>query len=151
MNHLVIFGERPGPNTDPSRPLYPHTTTGAAARLMRLLGMSRTRFLEASRYNVVDDRITSTSDLAARSRVALRMRMHRETHESSRVVFLGRAALNGAPPRYRMLEFGLEMDDVMVIPHPSGVNRYYNSEANTHFIVESLRQFTRGISPTLGL
>lgn len=145
MNHLVIFGERPGPNTDPARPLHLHTTVGAAARLMDLLDMRPARFLETSRYNVVDDHTTSTADMAVRSRVALRMRQHRETCLHSRFLFLGKSAIRAAPPQYRNLEFGHCIGDVMLIPHPSGVNRYYNSEANTRFIREALRQFTRRI------
>jgi hypothetical protein len=145
VNRLVIFGERPGPNTDPNRPLHIHTTTGAAARLRELLQLDTARYYETSRYNVVNDKTTSTADFQVRSRVALLMQQHRNAFLGVRFIFCGKAAINAAPPQYRRLEFGHCLGDVMLIPHPSGVNRYWNSEANTRFIVEALRQFTRGI------
>jgi uracil-DNA glycosylase len=141
MTHLVIFGERPGPNTDPDKPLHIHTTTGAAERLRELLGMSKKEYYETSRYNVADDPWTSTASSVARGKVLYRMDKHRAMMQNARFIFLGRAAANAAPRAFRNAEFGVQYGDVMVIPHPSGRNRYYNSQANKLFIEESLRKF----------
>jgi hypothetical protein len=140
---LVIFGERPGPNTDPERPLYPHTTTGAAARLIRLLGMSENEYLSRTiRYNVVKEGSISTAEPDIRREVRGLLAHHRLDKET-RFIFLGRSAANAAPPEFRNLEFCQPLEDVMIIPHTSGRNRFYNSEANVRLVEESLRKFTR--------
>lgn len=141
MNHLVIFGERPGPNTDSWRPLHIHSSTGAANRLRLLLDMSVGEYYETSRYNVVDNSYGKTTSAEARKRVLQRMMKHQTAVPHTKFLFLGRAAAEGGPPPIRTLEWGQEFRNCMVIPHPSGRNRYYNSAASTHFIKESLRKF----------
>ncbi len=148
MNKLIIFGERPGPNTDPKRPLWPHTTTGAAARLARLLGMTTEEYIaETIRYNVVDNRHTATSFPSCRARVERRILFSlRRYGLRTRVLFLGQAALAGAPAPFRNLSFNKfryfePFGHVMVIPHTSGVNRYYNSEGNIRLTEEALRSY----------
>lgn len=141
---LVIFGERPGPNTDPERPLFPHTTTGAAARLIRLLGLTQEEYLATvTRYNVVGDFHSRTNTNFARAYVADKMQWHRSYDGIVRFVFCGKAAAQAGPPEVRKLGFGETWHDCMVIPHPSGRNRFYNSEASTRLIEQSLRQFAR--------
>lgn len=146
MSHLVIFGERPGPNTDCTRPLYPHTKTGAAARLMRLLEMTEAEYLQTTRYNVVNDAETQTKNLAVRSRVRQLLEFHRNVarickRSHARFIVLGRSTAAAFPPQYRYRPFGYPLGDVLLIPHTSGVNRYYNSQDNIDFIRQSLRDF----------
>lgn len=67
-------------------------------------------------------------------------------NKSPRFLFLGKSALNAAPNSLRGLLFGIpycsrDWGPCIVIPHPSGRNLYYNSEANTRFIEQSLRKF----------
>ncbi len=144
MGRLIIFGERPGPNTDPDRPLYPHTTTGAAARLIRLLGVSEEWYLSnlnVVRYNAAGDFFTGTTDPRVREYVWERMLWHMKYDGLPRFLFLGRAAAFSGPRLIRNLKWGEPEQHAMVIPHPSGRNRYYNSQASTRFIEESLRKF----------
>jgi hypothetical protein len=141
VTHLVIFGERPGPNTDPKRPLFEHTTTGAAARLRALLNMSPKEFNETSRYNVVNDQTTSTADPAVRNRVMEIMTRHMQIQGLPKFLFLGRSAQNAGPPLVRGLDYLEIKEDAMVIPHPSGRNRWYNSQANVAECVEALNKF----------
>jgi hypothetical protein len=144
VSRLIIFGERPGPNTDPTRPLYPHTTTGAAARLIKLLGVSTEWYLSERnvvRYNAVGDMFTSTADPEPREYVRGRISWHISYDGEPKFLFLGRAAANAGPASLKRLSWGEELNRMMVIPHPSGRNRYYNSQANTHFIEQSLRKF----------
>ncbi len=144
MKELIIFGERPGPNTDPLRPLYPHTTTGTAANLIEMLGITETEYLaETVRYNVLDD--TDIHSTGGRGRVQTRIDFHVGMCVDPHFLFLGKIALNAAPKLYRKMEFGIPRDNFMVIPHPSGRNRYYNSQANSDFIIQSLRKWA-GIS-----
>jgi hypothetical protein len=142
--NLVIFGERPGPNTDPNRPLFPHTTTGAAAKLIEMLGISREEYLKLTRYNVVNNHHASTNHPGVRSRVEYLLSAHRR-ESLTRFLFLGRSAAQALPRAYRNLPFGVPHGSIMIIPHPSGRNRYYNSQVNKSFIVQSLRKFA-GIS-----
>jgi hypothetical protein len=140
MRDLVIIGERPGPNTDPLVPLFPHTTTGAAARLIQMLGIPVATYLrKVIRYNVVDNH--DDGILSGRKRLLERMDFHRRRSSNVRFVFLGRETIRGAGPPYSKIPFGTVHGDVMLIPHPSGRNRYYNSLANRTFITQALREF----------
>jgi hypothetical protein len=139
---IVVFGERPGPNTDPARPLHPHTSTGAAARLIKMMGMSEVEYLGATcRYNVVDDQYSATTGYMARERVKNRLEAHRNLGDDAKFVVLGRSAAAAFPPKYRYQPFGHPLGDVIIIPHPSGRNRMYNSQDYYDFIVQSLREF----------
>lgn len=143
---LVIFGDRPGPRTDPAQALYPHTTTGAAAKLISLLGVTREFYLEnAQRYNVRHDGERLLSLDEARYRVKeVMVRTLTEHRLDSRFLFVGGEALRGAPQFYRRMQFLETQDLVMYIPHTSGVNRWYNSAENTQACRETLGVFTQG-------
>lgn len=142
---LIVFGERPGPNTDPKRPLFPHTTTGAAAKLIQLLGWTEERYLlETVRYNALHDGFSELPLDTARERVETLLNSSRHLHNDPRFLFCGRAAMRCAPKKYRDQRMGEIHDDVMAIPHPSGVNRYYNDTWQTQYIKDQLRIFTAG-------
>ena len=139
---IVIFGERPGPNTDPDRPLFPHSTTGAAANLAQLLGMSLEEYVRGTvRYNVCDDPWTSTADRTVRLRVRSILEMHRKQSRDNHFIVLGRDTARAFPPEYRYAPFGHHIHDTILIPHTSGVNRYYNSQEDKEFIKQSLKDF----------
>lgn len=125
---LVIFGERPGPNTDPLRPLFPHTTTGAAMRLIRMMGISVSDYLRfTQRYNVYHDGHREIHDLEeARRRVEALHYKHLDLNPQTIFLYLGKSALNAAPREYRKLAFLRNEENVYVVPHPSGCNRVYN-------------------------
>lgn len=144
MALLTIFGERPGPNTDPERPLYPHTTTGAAARLIRLLDWTTDFYLENTlRYNVVDNLRVSTRSDNARTRVILRMQEERRVNPNARFLFLGKEALSSMKRQGRepLWDNGEIRGDVMYIPHPSGRNLFYNDEQSVRYIKSQLVKF----------
>jgi hypothetical protein len=125
---LVIFGERPGPNTDPMRPLFPHTTTGAAARLIRMMGVSVSEYLRfTQRYNTFHDGHREMSSLEeARRRVAALHFKHLDLNPDTHFLYLGKTAVSAAPLEFRDLQFLQGRDNVWLIPHPSGCNRIYN-------------------------
>lgn len=129
---VVFFGERPGPNTDPLRPLYPHTTTGAAARLIGLLGCTTEQYLAGSaRYNVFHNGQCLLPLDKARARVHALMAEHMVAQPDVRFVFVGAEALRTAPALLRKIPFLAVRGAVLHLPHTSGVNRWYNSAANT--------------------
>ena len=119
---IYILGERPGPNTDPSRALYPHTNTGAASNLMRLLSLSREEYLSTTiRLNAVDDQ-SSTASSVARQRVEEFL----AAADQNPFIVLGKSALKAMPAKYRKMGFGQIEDNVLLLPHTSGVNRVWN-------------------------
>lgn len=137
MALLTIFGERPGPNTDPKNPLFPHTTTGAAARLIRLLDWTPEFYLENTlRYNVVDNSVISCRNSNAKIRVNLRINEERRANPRARFLFLGRETAHAVLMHKSQKAWlpGEIREDTMYIPHPSGRNLYYNSAENTALI-----------------
>lgn len=93
------------------------------------------------RYNVYDDLFPEESLDCARSRVFQRMLWHMEVDGLPKFLFLGRASAHAGPLLVRNLPWCVEKEDAMVIPHPSGRNRWYNSLANTHLTRQSLSRF----------
>ncbi|MGD9713959.1 MAG: hypothetical protein AB7V46_18160 [Thermomicrobiales bacterium] len=132
MRKIVIFGERKGPNTDPFNPLYPHTTHGAAARLIRMFGVDVNEYLEnTARYNVFQHGHQDFSLEEARERVGTLHLRHLEEDPKCEFIFLGKAALRGAPnPEWRELQYFQSLGAVHLIPHPSGANLVYNDAEN---------------------
>ena len=135
---IYILGERPGKNTDPSRPLYPHSSTGAAARLYRLLSLTQEEYLAGTiRLNAADDFVVSTSSAGARSRVESFL------HDSAAEPFivLGKSALKAMPTKYRKMDFGEIIDNVLLLPHTSGVNRVWNDPVFSARMQQIAREF----------
>lgn len=134
---IYILGERPGPNTDPSVALYPHTTTGAASRLIRLLNLTTEGYLaNTSRLNAVDDK-SSTASSVARLRVEEFLRRA----GSEPFIVLGKSAIKAMPAKYRKMQFGEIVDNVLLLPHTSGVNRVWNDPAFTATMQRIAREF----------
>jgi hypothetical protein len=106
-----------------------------------MLGFTREEYLErVKRYNVVNDYTTPTTTSHVRDRVKTLLNSYRECYEP-RFLVLGRSAASAFPPKYRYQPFGYPLGDLMIIPHPSGRNRFYNSLDNKLFIEQSLRDF----------
>ena len=137
---IYILGERPGNNTDPCRPLYPHTSTGAAARLYRLLSLTKEEYLAVTiRLNAADDN-SSTSSAGARSRVEDFLR----DSAAEPFIVLGKSALKAMPSKYRKMEFGQIIDNVLLLPHTSGVNRVWNDKEFTARMQDIARKHITG-------
>lgn len=134
---IYILGERPGPNTDKRVALYPHTNTGAAARLMRLLELSQAEYLTStSRLNAVDDK-SSTASSVARQRVEEFL----NSAGQNPFIVLGKSAIKAMPAKYRKMDFGEIKDNVLLLPHTSGVNRVWNDPAFTAKMQRIAREF----------
>lgn len=135
MRRITILGERPGPNTDPSRPLYPHTSTGAAANLARLMGLSIEEYLEITdRYNASDAPLgyEGCGSLIPRDRVRRIWDRLVRSENIELLIVCGRETQRALPSPWRttleMLEPEYVPDGttVLLIPHPSGRNRVFN-------------------------
>lgn len=149
---LVIFGEKPGPNTDPLRPLFPHTTTGAAARLIRMFGVPVSEYLRfTQRYNVYHDGAVEITDLSeARRRVAALHFKHVDLNPETNFLYLGKRAIAAAPEEYRDLQFLQNRGNVWLIPHPSGCNRIYNDVSTLDRTSLLLKSVWRQSMETIG-
>lgn len=141
---IYVVGDRPGPNTDPARPLYPHTTVGAAAHLMEMMGIdSKQVYLDRTiRMNAWHDgRLTLVAE--ARPRM-LKLMRHLKTEGSevplgtekkpALVIVLGTEAMRAMPADIRDMKFGEVRDvsrwlRVFYLPHTSGRNRVWNDHA----------------------
>lgn len=134
---IYILGERPGKNTDPSRPLYPHNTTGAAARLIRLLSLTREDYI---RYTT---RLNAANSTESTSSVESRLRVESFLLEAGHkpVLVLGREACKALPTKYRKIEFGQIIDNVLCIPHTSGISRFWNDKEKALSIQNITRDF----------
>lgn len=142
MKRITVFGERPGPNTDAARPLYPHTGNGAAARLIDLMGLTRDQYLYGTlRHNVVDTAWESTTSDRARRKVSYVMNVERELDPEAKFLFVGRQTIQAAPKDYRDMVFGEVRNNVLLIPHTSGKNFFYNDPEATERIRKALRSF----------
>lgn len=139
---IYILGERPGKNTDHSVPFYPHTTTGAAARLIRLLNMTTEQYLTNTvRQNCVDD---ERSIIQGRDRVAEFL----EQADGSPFLVMGKSAIKALPTEYRRMKFGNILDNVILIPHTSGVNRFWNDKQDTLAMQKTVLDFLANFNYT---
>jgi hypothetical protein len=138
---IYVLGDRPGSNTDPKRPLFPHTTVGAAANLARIMGLSPEAYVASTeRMNVWHD----GDQLLARHEAIPRLDglwsyfdQERDPRPDSKflVVIVGREALSLIPQPYRerleVREYGVVVSfssnvDLVYVPHTSGRNRVWN-------------------------
>lgn len=123
-------------------PLYPHPWSSSPGRLVRLMGISRERYLELfDRTNLLhqfpgrharDDKFPQREARIAADAM-------RPLLSGRRVVLVGRAVMEAFQLRlpyhtWTSVREGHRSQpvvwDVAVIPHTSGRNRWYNSEDN---------------------
>ena len=147
MADIIILGDQPGPNTDPKDALYPHTATGAAARLARLMGMDSDKYVRVTRrmnINHDGDALLSPELAEVRFKGILS-----GTAPDKLIIVVGKAAANRHPD-VKGLNFGEVIDyqgsRLVVIPHTSGRNRYWNDKGNEARIALILRQELQVIS-----
>lgn len=137
---LVVFGESPGPRTDPRRPLYPHTPLTSGGRLATLLGLTRREYaLRTTRYNALAEEDKPLTLESARQRVGQIVRHHLHADPQTKFIVLGKRALACMPRPVRGTEYCAVNGSFLVVPHPSGVNRWYNSALNSDSAATVLR------------
>lgn len=128
-----IVGEAPGANGDPSRPLAAKPGTGAGARLCRIAGMSHDVL---SRCFTLRNLLDAFPGRTRGKGAAFPMKEARAAADAFEVeedllVLLGRrvgAAFGVSAGYFKFVDRGGRR--LVVVPHPSGVNRWYNDEEN---------------------
>ena len=144
FSDVLLVGESPGPASDPFEPLDPRRSQGAAGRLARLLGQTPEEFERAyDRINVFQTR----EEFEARNPIPSYLLRPLSLYPV--VIALGRTAAKaiGLPPGYEWCVWYPSGDGFGgkrgAIPHPSGLNRWYNDEE----AAERVREFVLGVLP----
>jgi len=132
----ILVGEAPGPNTDPYRPLNCDESTSAGGRLRDIMRIDR------DQYNMMFDKINlmplkpdrwSIPESREKADKLMRFLYNRD------VFLLGKRVAHAFGMMERQFFDGLHCGQTVlyVVPHPSGLNRWYNDAEN----VEISRQF----------
>ncbi len=151
----VIIGEAPSPSaTKPVQPLFPFPAHSTGARLWRMTGLSRPEYIEAfhrmyllSQY---DDRyFESDARWAAWNLISSRLLDGRAVVLLGQRVWLafgGREDVEpllwcrGGVPAFRPA-------CVALVPHPSGLNRWYDDEHQAGAATNFMRLLAEGDCP----
>lgn len=144
----LLIGQAPGPNTDPSLPLFPVPRTSAGGKLQQLTGLTRGQYLKTfDRVNLLPyfpGRTTARDDTFPMTPAKLAAQVTMPLLSGRTVVLVGRNVANAF--RLGDLDFHAWKDirvkraclvqrdrgtaRIAVVPHPSGRNHWYNKEAN---------------------
>jgi hypothetical protein len=158
----LLIGQAPGPNTDPDFPLFPLPRTSAGGRLQRFLGMTRSEYLKTfDRVNLLPyfpGRTQKRDDAFPIPAARMAAQILRPMLRSRRVVLVGRKVADafGLDPKLpwmtptlyrcgpRSMTAGCKgLAEMMVIPHPSGRNHWYNNPDNQLLLAEGMGAFIR--------
>ncbi len=145
MSNPLLIGQAPGPNTDPSTPLYPLPLHMTGGRLQKIMGISRSEYL--TRF----DRINLLTyfpgdgdggDLFPTTPAKMAVAVLLPLLAGCTVILVGRGVVDafgfdGGWPRWKKWPALYRRDDMRkgcgvmaAVPHPSGRNRWYNDPAH---------------------
>ena len=150
QDRVILVGQMPSGN-EPDAPLSAQDARWSGGRLARMCGLTPDQFESAfHRVNVCYQRETkfATNEIGrARAR-----RVNTAFRKGDEVVILGSAVekcfYGLTPRRWRFNDGHVKHGDFdnhsrgiewHVIPHPSGLNRYYNDPTNVRIVGEFLR------------
>lgn len=154
----LLIGQAPGPNTDPTLPLYPIPESSAGGRLKQFMGLSRGEYMtQFDRVNLLpgfpgkhkrDDKFPMTQAKFA----AAVMRPHLA---GRRVILVGRNVANAFRleeeflvwttmkcRRREPLKRCMGLCDVAIVPHPSGRSRWYSDPVNLEMSQQFWAEFS---------
>lgn len=141
----LIIGEAPSRTSDPRRPV----TGRCGETLADFAGLSLAEFSRAfARANVFDEwpgsaGLKGDAFPIVHARVRADTRLRPRFVRGRTVVLLGRRVARAFHISAEYFEaFGSYSATVYVVPHPSGINRWYNDAAN----VRKMRRFMRSLA-----
>jgi hypothetical protein len=146
-NRSAFVGERNPYGGGQEYALFPVPDHATGARLMRALGITRASYMTAlDRYNLFSRATQSAEVTSARvdellSRYEVVYALGRSVHDS--IVKRVRATTGEEVDRAWFSSTRCGTCTVVVVPHPSGLNRLWN-RADT---ASTLRQIVRSLSP----
>ena len=134
--------------------MFPHTTVGAAARLIEMMGIDRQTYLDKTwRMNVWHDGDRGLTKHEAIPRLD-GMFAYAQQMEPTTFLFIvvGRNAMEVMPKELQSMKFGetrnfLRNAKVIYMPHTSGRNRLWN---NGHFAREITAKLQKQVEAILG-
>jgi len=125
VNRIVLVGEMNPYGSDPRYALFCAPEYSAGGRMQRLvLGLKRHRYLEIPRYNLCTGRWSMPQ---AREAAQAILNRHSDGHDDI-IVALGAKVAGAFGLKYdvcKLFFFGAH-GRVLVLPHPSGLNRMWN-------------------------
>lgn len=161
MNRPLLIGQAPGPNTDPELPLFPLPMTSSGARLAKMTGLS------FYRYMALFDRVNLLNYFPGKSKKEDKFPMSPAMIAASAmtpllvgrtVVLVGRNVADAFKLETDFHEWAIlrckrsepitkcdGMARVVIIPHPSGRNHWYNKEGNQELSEKFWRDFVKNI------
>lgn len=147
---IILIGQAPGRRGDPAEPLK-------SKRLAKLCGISMKKYLETfERINLIKEwpgkQKNGKGDAFPEKLAALNAAWLLPKLEARKVIFLGlNVARAFASPRedfFVWFELGgfFQKTEAAIVPHPSGVNHFWNERANRlaaqRFLRKALKQTT---------
>ena len=143
MTNIVFVGEDPGASGKTGMPLDPMRVGATGHRLAALLGLTPDDFLERTcRINLFSEYMGATWYAKKAAANALQL-VASGLLRGRRVVLLGQKvwAAFDYPDALPFTCVGRESTMFFYLPHPSGLNRWYNDHAN----VEATEEFLRSL------
>lgn len=145
MSHVLFIGQGPAKDAEPYRPLEGHN----AEKLARLLGILPAHFVNRyARINLNSEWIGKVGkgdvfDLAEGRRAAAVLLQGSWTH----YVLLGKQVAKSFDVREGFLETVHHgRKHFFILPHPSGINRWWNEPENVTSAGIELRRFLGGLT-----
>lgn len=134
MTRLLLVGESPGPNCDPSQPAF---LGDAGRRVARLLGVDFNLLHQTvATVNIFTEHVPHENWSPSLARVMYDQRV-REVEKHYQTVLLCGWYVAKAARHVGKTYFEYDGNRV-VFPHPSGKNRWYNDAENTKSAVDFL-------------
>lgn len=138
--NLIILGEAPGdyPRYDPKKhALFPYPVGCAGHRLMKLMGLERWEYVQLDRRNLLDYYPGKAGKGAKFPHGASREAV-RKLHESQalighNVLLVGKrlATAFGYETQEMLTWHHCKAYNYAIVPHTSGINRWWNSPGNS--------------------
>lgn len=151
MTNLVIVGQAPSKTADAKRPLS--ADTGSGKLMMKMLGIGVAEYMGVERLNLLPrwpgkagkkgDAFDAKIAAVAAGSIIVRAQ---KTH----FVLLGRGVAKAfgvdagfCRTKTSKMSVGARRIRFLILPHPSGVNRWWNDKANKALAQRSLRRFAK--------
>lgn len=147
MTKPLLIGQAPGPNTDPNFPLFPLPKTSAGGRLAEYMGLSKTKYLSIfNRINLLyrfNGQWSNGDKFSIRdARVAASSLQ--QLFAGRQVILIGRQVANAFNVKEDFFVWSMNevfCYEVVVVPHTSGRNHWYNIKDNRNKAVEFWRDY----------
>ena len=144
----LLVGQAPGPNTDPTRPLYPNPSHLSGGRLAEIMGLDPREYLR--RFDRINLLYRHPGRWPGKNDDKWPEKLARVAAEAVRplvrdrdVILVGRNVARAFGLAETPFHARLP-DATVVIPHPAGRNHWYNDPVNRKEAHEFWTRYLRG-------